>query len=96
MSVRQCQAQIDSAEFEEWRAFDKVDPFGNWRGDLQAGIVASAAARHGSPFHFIPKFIRDEPSPVELKQKIKASLAVARASGRASKSRKSRKKKRHG
>ena len=28
----------------EWIALDRVDPFGEWRADLRAGIVASTLA----------------------------------------------------
>jgi hypothetical protein len=32
---------VSSAELVEWRAYYELEPFGQARGDLQAGIVAS-------------------------------------------------------
>ncbi len=43
MSVRQAQEEISWREFAEWIAYDRLNPFGLERGDMQAGIVASAA-----------------------------------------------------
>ena len=33
--------QLSSREFDEWMAYYGLEPFGELRGDLQAGIVAS-------------------------------------------------------
>lgn len=33
---------VSSLELAELAAFDSIDPIGDWRGDLQAGIVAAA------------------------------------------------------
>ena len=47
MSVRECQERIDSEEFTYWQAYYNLDPFGNERGDLQAGMMAyTTAASH--------------------------------------------------
>jgi flagellar basal body rod protein FlgC len=35
---------MDSAEMTEWVAYAQLDPFGNVRSDLQAGVVASTVA----------------------------------------------------
>lgn len=34
-------ARLSSSQFDEWMAFYGLEPFGEMRGDLQAGIVAS-------------------------------------------------------
>lgn len=36
--------EIDSTEFTEWMAYDNIDPFGDQRADLRAGIVAATVA----------------------------------------------------
>ena len=36
--------RISSAELTEWIAFDQIDPIGDERADLNAGIVASTLA----------------------------------------------------
>ena len=37
-------SRIDSKELSEWAAFYSLEPFGGFRSDLQAGIVASTVA----------------------------------------------------
>ncbi len=44
MTVRELLARVDSRELSEWMAYYQLDPFGNVREDLQAGIVASTIA----------------------------------------------------
>ena len=44
MTVRDAQRRIDSREFSEWMAFSQIDPFGEWRADARAGIIASTVA----------------------------------------------------
>lgn len=91
MTVRQLLAGIDSAELTEWMAFDRLDPFGEARADLRAGIVASAAANHGyvklekpyQPSHFMPFIQRDEEKPVLLDDPNKqANLILVTVFGR--------------
>ncbi|WP_236674309.1 DUF4035 domain-containing protein [Paraburkholderia hospita] len=48
MTVRQLLANLDSAELTEWMAFNSIEPFGEARADLRAGIIASTVANHGS------------------------------------------------
>ncbi len=43
-SVAEAQERIDSQEFAEWMAYDRVDPFGEHRADLRAALVASVIA----------------------------------------------------
>lgn len=64
MSVRRAMAEIDSAEFSEWMAYYRLDPQGQDRADLRAGIVASTVAnasrgrktRAFRPKDFMPDF----------------------------------------
>ncbi|MDR5774911.1 MULTISPECIES: hypothetical protein [unclassified Caballeronia] len=42
MSVARCQAEVDSAEFTQWLAYSKIEPFGTEMEDLRAGVVAAA------------------------------------------------------
>lgn len=44
MTVRELLGRIDSRELSEWAAYYSVEPFGDFRSDLQAGIVASTLA----------------------------------------------------
>ena len=44
MSVKRAQREIDSAEFAEWMAYDRLDPIGQWRDDLRMAILASTIA----------------------------------------------------
>ena len=54
MSVRQAQEEINSAEFIEWMAFDRMEPGEPLRGDFRAGMLAAMLInllgdRKGSP-----------------------------------------------
>lgn len=42
MSVKQAQREIDSREFAEWVAEYRIEPWGEIRSDLRAGIIASS------------------------------------------------------
>ena len=73
--------RISSTELSEWMAYDRIDPFGNARGDLQAGIVASTVAnsmtkkKDGTQFNpvdFMPYVDRPKPDPVK---RFKAQMA---------------------
>ena len=56
--------RIDSRELTEWMAYAQVEPFGEERADLRAGIVASTIANVWrssgqkvlKPSDFMPKF----------------------------------------
>ena len=63
MTVAELLARIDSAELTEWMAYSQIEPFGEERADLRAGIVASTTANVWSgkgksfkPSDFMPKF----------------------------------------
>jgi len=63
MTVRELLSRVGSDEITEWAAYFRLDPFGEERADLRAGIVASAIAntmgggkRTYQPSEFMPKF----------------------------------------
>ena len=56
-SVREAQARIDGREFAEWMVFYRIEPFGPYRGDLQAAVVAAnvreaITPRENDPWRF--------------------------------------------
>ena len=81
MSVRRAQAEIDSAEFVEWCAFDRLDPYGPERADFHAGVIASTiaqahGARRSKPVDFMPDFDGQwQPAGDELETAATAWLA---------------------
>jgi len=67
-------ARMTAEEFGLWLAFYDLDPFGDQRGDLQAGVVAAAIANYAgkvrsngagpaSPTEFMPFLERPEQEP---------------------------------
>jgi len=44
MSLVRAQQEISSAEFSQWIAYNNVEPFGESRADLRAGIISSVMA----------------------------------------------------
>ena len=44
MPVRELLARADSRELAEWRAYERIEPFGEKRADYRAGMVASVMA----------------------------------------------------
>ena len=87
MTVRELLARMDSRELAEWQAYYRLEPFGQERADLRAGIVASTLAnihrdpkrKAFAPEDFMPRFEgpeadrgpRSRPQPW---QEIKADL----------------------
>jgi hypothetical protein len=67
-------AEMPWEAFQEWREYDRLEPFGEERGDLRAGIIAStiANANRGKktkpfkPADFMPDFLRviEPPKPM--------------------------------
>ena len=88
-SVAETQACVTSAEFSEWMAYDQLDPFGNVRGDMQAGIIA-AQVGGGKPSDYMPKF--DAPRVQQVNEMKAKMMGFARAHNQA---RKKRGKQRH-
>jgi hypothetical protein len=68
MTVEELSGRMSSRELSEWAAYFAIEPFGEERADLRAGIVASTianvhAGRKGKPFapvDFMPFQERDK------------------------------------
>lgn len=80
---------MSSREFAEWLAFFQLEPFGPWRDDYRAGIVAATTAncamgREGKalgPEDFVPTFgPRDEKEAVQ-RQLNQAAMITALLGG---------------
>ena len=87
-TVRELLGRIDSHELSEWQAYYTLDPFGEERADLRAGIIASVIAnvnrdpKKGPPFkpsQFMP--LIEEEEKVEQTQEVQMSVlaSIARA-----------------
>lgn len=79
--------QMPSCLFKEWVAYSQIEPFGEWRSDLRAGIISSTIANCNrsskterfSVKDFMPSFEPvEEKTPESLTDKI---LSVAKALG---------------
>lgn len=83
MPVAEAQARISSAEFAEWMAYAELEPFGQGREDVRAGVIASLIANVNrdadkrstpfEPFDFFPNLgegaapVQEEKTPEELR-----------------------------
>lgn len=79
MSIRRAQREIDSREFAEWVAEYRIEPWGEIRSDLRAGIVASAAlapyckrGQEPRPIDLMPKFGKQATRPKQSEAEMKA------------------------
>jgi hypothetical protein len=95
VDVDRLAAELTSAELSEWQAFDRIEPFGGERGDLQAAGVAWMVYKTAHPTgklrvaDFMPTFgppADDAPAaekkrpPAELaRDRIRAGFAVLAA-----------------
>lgn len=76
MTVEEMLARMSSHELTEWMAYAHLEPFGDERGDLRAGIVASTIAnvnrdpkRTPEPFRpedFMPFTEERTPDPADV------------------------------
>ena len=74
MTVDELLGRMSSAELSEWQAYYELEPFGQVRGDLQAGMVAAmmgnlwrGRGKFGKPYgpgEFVLRF--EDPSPGDL------------------------------
>ena len=70
---------ISAPELAEWMAFDRFQPFGAERGDLQAGIGAAAMINmwgknaNAKPGDFLLRF-RHEPGPAQSAAELRSTL----------------------
>lgn len=86
MTVAELLARVSSRELSEWMAYSQVEPWGEERADLRAGIVASTVAntarnakkRHKpfKPEEFMPTFER-KTQTMEQQQEIARMFARA-------------------
>lgn len=87
MSVAAAQQSIDAREFAEWMALYRMDPWGEERAYLRAGIVASTIAncaamftrskRRWAPRHFMPDTYRGPKKSVGQMAGLARSFAAA-------------------
>lgn len=67
---------LTACEFAEWRAYDRLDPIGGYRGDIQSAVVACAMAG-GKPSDYIiidPNPMTDEEREIVEYERQKAEL----------------------
>lgn len=84
MPVGELLARTGSRELAEWRAYYALEPFGENRADLRAGIVAATTAnlfrKNGAPPYkpqdFMPKFGRERQDWRQQLEKVKAINAA--------------------
>lgn len=75
---------LSSYELYEWLRFYKTNPFGNIRGDLQAGIIASTIANvnrasNSKTFNakdFMPKFDNEPQSQTQTIEQMIAGIKL--------------------
>ena len=83
MTVRELLSRVDSRELAEWVAYNSIDPIGNFRSDLQSGIVASTIANVNrgkntnpfSPQDFMP--VQETKSKVSSEEEMMATMMRA-------------------
>lgn len=82
---------MDSREFAEWLAFNKIEPFGDARADLRSGIVASIVANCNrakgakafKPTDFMPDF--DAKPKEQSMEQMQSLLKIAASTVKAKK-----------
>ena len=78
---------MDAREFAEWMAYYELDPFGEERADLRAGIIASTFANANlgkgrkpyAPSDFMPQFrktAKRKASPNEIGMKLMSYFRI--------------------
>lgn len=65
---------LSAKEFAEWQAYDRLDPIGAYRGDIQSAIIASATA--GGK---VSDYIVIDPNPMTDAQKQAAAQEAQKA-----------------
>ena len=80
-SVPEAQAKCNSRQFAEWQAYYEINPWGEERADLRAGIIASTIAnvnRESKRKAFVPRdFMPDfdsKPKPAQSQQEMAAVM----------------------
>ena len=84
MTVSELLRRVSSRELTEWRAYYGLEPFGEERADLRAGIVASTMAnvfrKSGTqPYKtqdFMPKFGKEKQDWRDMLEKVRTINAA--------------------
>jgi hypothetical protein len=84
MTVNQMLRAMPASELAEWEAYWRIEPWGEARADLRAGIVASTlanahrkkGARPFAPSDFMPYAEKAAPSGRALAERLKAAFAL--------------------
>lgn len=87
MSVAEAQQRISSSEFTYWKAFHRINPIGEARGDLQAALIAYTIAQAHSGKgkkvkfkNFVLNFRgRERPTPEQLQAKLMSWMGAYNA-----------------
>jgi hypothetical protein len=74
---------LTSRQFNEWQAFYQIDPFGEARGDLRTGILASVISnrmrgKHETalqPVDFMPFMHPQEQTPEDMQRTLRRILS---------------------
>lgn len=84
MTVEEMLERMSWREYLEWQEYFALEPFGEERADLRAGIVASVIANVNrdpkkrkepyAPLDFMPYTERPKPTPEQVAHKIRAAL----------------------
>jgi hypothetical protein len=81
--------EISSRELTEWMAYDRFDPIGHFRSDIQAALLASVIAnvnrdprKRRRPYEIKDFLLRFEPEPV-MELSIEETVAFVRQLNRA-------------
>lgn len=85
MSVARARREISATEFYEWQAYYELEPFGEERADLRAGIIAATIAnvhrgkrsRPYKPSDFMPEYEPRKDKPWQEMRAVMKSYAKA-------------------
>jgi len=79
MSVAEAQERISSAEFTEWCAYDRIEPYGPERVDFLAAMICDTVAKAAGvkttkPADFMPRFdrVRKRQTVAEMRANFRA------------------------
>jgi hypothetical protein len=89
MPVAELMERMSAREFDDWRTYAQLEPFGEERADWRMGILASVIAnanrddkKHPNPFEpkdFMPDFAAEPEKPMTDKQLATIALFEANA-----------------
>ena len=83
-------AEMSSRQLAEWIAYYQLEPWGEERADLRAGIVASTIANVNrsakrtkpyTPRDFMPRFDAEPEEPTETATRLMAKMRAALSGG---------------